>query len=69
MARLPLAVLLVAFLSFVAAWDISNADDRCGCQAHSRDPLEGCDSSKTVFVGKDSRFKTVQSGNAATRAM
>jgi hypothetical protein len=62
MTRFSLVVLLAAFLSFVAAWDISNFNDRSGCQAYSRNPMDGCDSSKTVFVGKTSNFKTVQSG-------
>ena len=62
MARFSLAALLAVFLSFVAAWDISNESDRCSCQAYSKNPLEGCDSSKTIFVGTNSKFKTVQSG-------
>jgi hypothetical protein len=62
MARFSLALLLGALLSFVAAWDISDEDDRCGCQAYSKRPLDGCDRSKTIFVGRNSKFKTVQSG-------
>ena len=62
MAPFSLALLLGTLLSFVAAWDISNESDRCGCQAYSKNPLDGCDSSKTIFVGKTSKFKTVQSG-------
>jgi hypothetical protein len=62
MARFSVVALLALFLSFVAAWDISNLSDRSRCQAYSRNPIEGCDSEKTVFVGKTSKFKTVQSG-------
>ncbi len=53
---------LVAFLAFVSAWDVTDERDRWACQAHTRNPLDGCDGSKTVFVGADSRFRTVQSG-------
>jgi hypothetical protein len=57
--------ILATFLSFVAGWDISNDNDRCGCQAYSKNPLQGCDKTKTVYVdpvpGK-AKFSTVQSG-------
>lgn len=60
-----LVVLLTAFLSLVSAWDISNDNDRCECQAYSKNPLDGCDKTKTVYVdpvpGKG-KFTTVQSG-------
>lgn len=60
-----LFILLSTLLSLVLAWDISNSGDRCGCQAYSEDPLEGCDRSKTVYVDKTpgkGHFTTVQSG-------
>lgn len=58
-------LLLLAFISRVSAWDISNERDRHGCQALTRNPVEGCDEERTVFVdsvGADAEFKTVQSG-------
>lgn len=57
--------LLAATLSLASAWDISNANDRHACQLHSRNPLQGCDHQRTVFVdvGGNSKFQTVQSGN------
>jgi hypothetical protein len=61
----PLLFLATA-LSLVSAWDISNANDRHACQLHSKNPLEGCDQGRTVFVdtvGVNSKFQTVQSGN------
>lgn len=63
-----LLLFLTAFLSLISAWDISNDKDRHGCQAHSKNPLQGCDLGKTVFVdfvGNSSKFKTVQSGKAS----
>jgi hypothetical protein len=60
-----LVLLLAAFLSLASAWDISNENDREGCQAYSRNPLEGCDQERTVFVdvvSPQAKFKTVQSG-------
>lgn len=58
-------VLLTAFFTLVSAWDIGNDNDRCGCQAYSKNPLHGCDKTKTVYVdpvpGKG-KFTTVQSG-------
>lgn len=60
-----LVLLLAALISGVLGWDIGNENDRQRCQAHSRNPLEGCDAGKTVFVdvgSSSSGFKTVQSG-------
>ena len=60
-----LLLFFAAFLSFVSAWDISNQNDRHGCQGYSQDPLEGCDRERTVFVdvvSPESKYKTVQSG-------
>jgi len=65
MTRFSLGLLLAAFLSFVAAWDINNEGDRNNCQSRTRNPLDGCDTSKTVFVGKSGKFKTVQSAVAS----
>ena len=65
MSRFSLALLLAAFLSFVAAWDINNEGDRNNCQSRTRNPLDGCDTTKTVFVGKSGKFQTVQSGKNA----
>lgn len=59
-----LLLFIAALLSVVSAWDIGNENDRHGCQAYSQNPLDGCDQSKTLFVGvgSKSKFKTVQSG-------
>jgi hypothetical protein len=60
-----LVLFFATFLSFVSGWDIGNPNDRSGCQAYSRDPLQGCDRERTVFVdvvSSQSKFKTVQSG-------
>ena len=60
-----LVLLFSAFLSLASAWDISNENDREGCQAYSQNPLEGCGQERTVFVdvvSPQSKFKTVQSG-------
>jgi hypothetical protein len=59
-----LLLFVAALLSFASAWDISNENDRHGCQSYSQNPLDGCDQSKTSFVGVSGKlkFKTVQSG-------
>lgn len=67
MARLftSLVCLLAVLLGLVSAWDISNENDRHACQAYSRNPLDGCDRSKTLVVDPTNNrtgFKTVQSG-------
>lgn len=67
-SRLSLAFL--SLLSLVYAWSIDNASDRYACQKHSKNPLEGCDVEKTVFVdivgnSSTSKFKTVQSAVAS----
>lgn len=62
-----LLLLFATFLSLVSGWNINSQNDRHGCQAHSRDPLEGCDRERTVFVdfvSSDSMYKTVQSGRS-----
>ena len=61
----PLLILITFLLPIALAWDISNENDRHGCQAPSRNPLEGCDLQRTIYVDRvsnSSRFKTVQSG-------
>jgi hypothetical protein len=58
-------LLLAALSSFVSAWYINNENDRHGCQGYSKDPLEGRDRERTVFVdfvSPESKYKTVQSG-------
>ncbi|EKD20494.1 uncharacterized protein L3040_004218 [Drepanopeziza brunnea f. sp. 'multigermtubi'] len=55
-----------AVLTLVAGWDINNVKDRQKCQALTKNPLDGCDSSpgRTLYVnaaGKKSHFKSVQS--------
>jgi hypothetical protein len=63
-----LVLLLAGFLSLASAWDISNENDREGCQAYSKNPLDGCDQERTVFVdavSPQSKFKTVQSGKTS----
>jgi hypothetical protein len=60
-----LVLFLAIFLSLVSGWDINNQNDRHGCQAYSRDPLNGCDRERTVYVdvvSAESNYKTVQSG-------
>jgi hypothetical protein len=60
-----LLLFIASFLSFTSAWDINDQNDRHGCQAYSRDPLEGCDRERTVYVdvvSSNSKYKTVQSG-------
>ena len=64
-----LVLVITALISFVAGWDIGNQNDRHGCQAYSRDPLQGCDRERTVYVdvvSSQSKFKTVQSGKILT---
>jgi hypothetical protein len=62
----PALVLFFAtFVSLSLGWDINSQNDRHSCQAHSRDPLEGCDRKRTVYVdvvSNNSQYKTVQSG-------
>jgi hypothetical protein len=58
-----LSTLLLLVSSLVSAWDIGNLENRAGCQAYTKDPLDGCPSN-TLFVGSQSRFKTVQSGKS-----
>jgi len=56
---------LLSLISLVLGWSIDNDHDRKMCQHHSQNPMDGCDSKKTVFVdvvGSDSKFKSVQSG-------
>jgi hypothetical protein len=64
-----LVFFLAALLSLVSGWDIGNQNDRHGCQAYSRDPMDGCDKERTVFVdfvSSTSKYKTVQSGMASS---
>ncbi len=52
-------------LTVVSAWEIGNPKDRHGCQAPTRNPLDGCDRKRTLYVdavSNNSKFKTVQSG-------
>ncbi|KAM3075530.1 hypothetical protein ACMFMG_007673 [Clarireedia jacksonii] len=66
-------LLLLSALHLVAAtksWDINNEKHRLSCQAHTSNPLEGCDVKRTKFVdsvggGGYSSFKTVQSAVAS----
>lgn len=51
MAVLKNLVLGLVLVSGVAGWDISNERDRQSCQSRSRNPLDGCQVGKTVFVG------------------
>jgi hypothetical protein len=64
-----LVLFFAVFPSLVSGWDISDQNDRHGCQAYSKDPLDGCDHERTIFVdvvGSDSKYKTVQSGMASS---
>lgn len=63
-----LILFVAACVSCVSSWDISNVHDRHRCQAHSKDPMEGCDRERTVYVdvvSSASKYKTVQSGMAS----
>ena len=67
MASLRNLIFLLAtvLISGVLGWDIGNENDRQSCQSRTRNPLEGCEAGKTVFVdgvGNGTRFRTVQSG-------
>lgn len=59
---------LLALVTSVLSWDINAATDRQKCQSHTANPLDGCDTKKTVFVNgasnSSSGFKTVQSGES-----
>lgn len=58
-------LLFTACISRVWAWDISNENDRQNCQSRTRNPLDGCEGSRTVFVdgwGNGTGFRSVQSG-------
>ncbi|KAF4626626.1 hypothetical protein G7Y89_g11534 [Cudoniella acicularis] len=63
-----LVILFLSLLSFASGWDIGNKNDRHACQASSRNPLDGCDQQRTVFVdvvSVNSKFTTVQSAVAS----
>jgi len=63
--RSIILLLVAALVAGVLGWDISNENDRQNCQLRTRNPLDGCESGRTVFVdavGGGTRFKTVQSG-------
>ena len=62
---LNLVLLIFVFFASVSAWDINSAKDRKGCQARTGNPLEGCDTKRTLYVNgasNSSEFRTVQSG-------
>ncbi|PVH89684.1 carbohydrate esterase family 8 protein [Cadophora sp. DSE1049] len=67
---LSFLILTSAFLTLVSAgWDIGSSKDRHACQAKTRNPLDGCDTRRTLYVdtgNSSSRYKTVQS---AVRAL
>ncbi|KAK0125389.1 hypothetical protein ONS96_009236 [Cadophora gregata f. sp. sojae] len=62
-------VLVSAFLTLVSAgWDIGSSKDRHACQAKTRNPLDGCDTRRTLYVdpvSSSSKYKTVQSAMMA----
>jgi hypothetical protein len=63
-----LVLFFVATFSLVSAWDIGNENDRHGCQAYSKNPLDGCDQKRTLFVdlvSSSAKYKTVQSGRSS----
>ena len=63
--RTLVLLLFTACISSIWAWDISNENDRQICQSRTRNPLDGCEGSRTVFVdglGNGTRFRSVQSG-------
>lgn len=59
-------VLFATFLTLVSAgWDIGSSKDRKACQAKTVNPLDGCDTRRTLYVdavSSSSKYKTVQSG-------
>ena len=60
-----LGLLLVAFFSVASAWDINDENDRQSCQSYSKNPLDGCHETNSIFVdivGGKSKYQTVQSG-------
>ncbi|KAH7419264.1 carbohydrate esterase family 8 protein [Cadophora sp. MPI-SDFR-AT-0126] len=63
-------ILISAFLTLASAgWDIGSSKDRHACQAKTRNPLDGCDTRRTLYVdavSSSSKYKTVQS---AVRAL
>ncbi|TVY29419.1 putative pectinesterase A [Lachnellula hyalina] len=62
--RTLVLLLFTACISSIWAWDISNENDRQICQSRTRNPLDGCEGSRTVFVdglGNGTRFRSVQS--------
>jgi len=70
--------LLLVTVSSVTAWDINNPRDRRGCQTPSKDPLDGCDRQKTLYVSGagnttshkgEQTYQTVQSGILSTRIL
>ncbi|TVY46949.1 putative pectinesterase 67 [Lachnellula cervina] len=61
-------LLFTACISRVWAWDISNENDRQNCQSRTRNPLDGCEGSRMVFVdglGNGTGFRSVQSAVAS----
>lgn len=58
-------VLFATFLTLVSAgWDIGSSKDRKACQAKTVNPLDGCDTRRTLYVdavSSSSKYKTVQS--------
>lgn len=64
---------ILVLASTAKGWNINTPRDRHACQALSSDPLNGCDRSRTLFVGgngtysyhgmdKNPVYVTVQSG-------
>ncbi|TVY78440.1 putative pectinesterase, partial [Lachnellula suecica] len=61
-------LLLCLLVGFVLGWDVSNENHRHACQSRTRNPLDGCESGKTLYVnaaGNGTAFKTVQSAVAS----
>ncbi|RDW94600.1 hypothetical protein BP5796_00363 [Coleophoma crateriformis] len=67
-----LFAILNLFICFTVAspthsspWNVENVKQRAACQAPTKNPLDGCDKSRTLFVGSGSQFGTVQSAVAS----
>ncbi len=63
---------IAVLATFVSGWDINNENDRHGCQTYSKNPLDGCDQQRTVYVdlvSSYSKFKTIQSGEYINLAL
>lgn len=73
-----LVTLLLVAISSVTAWNINDPQDRSRCQTPSKDPLNGCDRQRTLYVSGagnttshkgNPTFQTVQSGKFSAKML